>query len=63
MKGLYSLFGLRTASCGIIIEKSEFRDVTFHCPEASNDNVFYFNVLAQKLINLIEKQNLQQIFY
>jgi hypothetical protein len=24
------------------------RQVTFHWPEASNDNVIYFNVLAQK---------------
>lgn len=62
MKGLYSLFGLRTASCGIIVEISEFREVTFHWPEASVDNVFYFNVLAQKLINLIEQQNLQKYF-
>jgi hypothetical protein len=39
------------------------REATFHWPEASNDNVFYLNVLAQKLINLIEYQSLQQIFY
>jgi hypothetical protein len=29
-------------------------DVTLHWPEASNDNVFYFHVLAQKLINFEE---------
>lgn len=59
----YTLVGLRAASCGVTVEKSDFREVTFHWPEASNDNVFHFNVLAQKLINLIEQQNLQQIFY